>query len=79
MKATKDLYFEKPTQVAFKEDESVCDDPIWTGGIAYRDEIICGVCGHVVSMADVDEIEVFDSYWVDISYDIKGDWEPDDE
>ena len=79
MKVTKDLYFEAPTQVVFKEDKSVCDDPTWIGGIAYRDEIICGECGHAVSMVDVDEIEVFDSYWVDISFDIKGDWEPNDE
>ena len=57
MKVTKDLYFEAPTQVVFKEDKSVCDDPTWIGGIAYRDEIICGECGHVVSMVDVDTKE----------------------
>lgn len=41
------MYFEIPTQVAFWEEDH------YIGGIAYRDEIICGCCGGVISIEDV--------------------------
>lgn len=64
-------YFDRPTQVAFKEKEEVCDYPTWIGGIAFHDIIICGECGHTVLLEDVEEIRVLP--WVSISEEIKGD------
>ena len=46
-------YFDRPTQVVFADP----DNPgVWISGIAYRDEIICGCCGGVVSIDDVIEM-----------------------
>lgn len=73
-------FFDVPTQVAFWD----VDGDHYVGGIAYHNEIICGCCGGVVLIdevyeftpADVKEpIHVFDKYWVDVSGEIKGDWE----
>lgn len=68
-------YFEVPTQVKFWDAPS--EDYI--GGIAYRDEIICGCCGGVFDISEIyefapntleeDPIVVIDS-WVDISNEI---------
>ena len=43
------MYFEVPTQVAFWEEDH------YIGGIAYRNEIICGCCGGIVSLEEVYE------------------------
>lgn len=73
-------FFEAPTQVAFWD----VDGDHYVGGIAYHDEIICGCCGGVVSIDEIYEftpaevkepIHVFDECWVDVSSEIKGDWE----
>ena len=63
-------YFEKPTQVKFWDVETeryIC-------GIAYRDEIICGECGGIISIDELyedvsDGIEVIKVYksWVDFN------------
>ena len=68
-------YFKAPTQVKFWEG-------CYIGGIAYRNEIICGCCGGPFKISDVyefapdtleeDPIVIIDS-WVDISQEICGD------
>lgn len=67
-------YFEVPTQVKFW-------DRRYIGGIAYRDEIICGCCGGIFRISDIyevapdtleeDPIVVYNN-WVDISHEICG-------
>lgn len=42
-------YFEAPTQVKFWDEHYI-------GGIAYRDEIICGCCGGIFRISDVYEV-----------------------
>lgn len=37
-------YYEIPTQILFYEDGE------WLGGIAYKDEIICGECGQAMKI-----------------------------
>lgn len=71
-------YFEAPTQVKFWGYGS----KRYYGGIAYRNEIICGCCGGVVSISDIyesapdtledDPIVVYNS-WVGLSSEICGD------
>ena len=67
-------YFEAPTQVKFWDERYI-------GGIAYRDEIICGCCGGIFRISDVyevapdileeDPIVVYDT-WVGLSSEICG-------
>lgn len=71
-------YFEAPTQVKFWGYGS----KRYYGGIAFRDEIICGCCGGVVDINEVyefapdtleeDPIVIYDN-WVDINHEICGD------
>lgn len=42
-------YFEIPTQVKFWDGRYI-------GGIAYRDEIICGCCGGIFGISDIYEL-----------------------
>lgn len=42
-------YFEVPTQVKFWDGRYI-------GGIAYRDEIICGCCGGIFRISDIYEV-----------------------
>lgn len=75
-------YFTKPVQVRFLDDS----EEGWFGGIAYRGEIICGCCGGVFEIDDLNEhfgdrewlfpyadAESLESDWVDISESILGD------
>lgn len=39
-----------PTQVIFADPYNDFD---WTGGIAYKDEVICGVCGNAISLVEI--------------------------
>ena len=67
-------YFEVPTRVKFWDGRYI-------GGIAYRDEIICGCCGGIFRISDIyevapdtlkeDPIVIYDN-WVDISNEICG-------
>lgn len=67
-------YFKVPTQVKFWDGRYI-------GGIAYRDEIICGCCGGIFRISDIyevasdtldnDPIVVIDG-WKAINYDICG-------
>lgn len=71
-------YFGIPTQVKFWDYEG----GHYLGGIAYRDEIICGCCGGIFRISDVyevapdmleeDPIVVYDT-WVGLSSEICGD------
>lgn len=71
-------YFEVPTQVKFWD----IGGDHYIGGIAYRNEIICGCCGSIFDINEIyesapdtlkeDPIVVYDS-WVDISNEICGD------
>lgn len=71
-------YFEVPTQVKIWD----YGNGNYLGGIAYRDEFICGCCGGVFDINKIyesapdtleeDPIIVYDN-WVDISQDICGD------
>lgn len=68
-------YFEAPTQVKFW-------DGCYIGGIAYRDEIICGCCGGIFKISNVYEVApdtlgndpiVVYKGWVGLSSEICGD------
>lgn len=71
-------YFEVPTQVKFWDIEG----DHYLGGIAFRDEIICGCCGNVFDINEIyesapdtleeDPIVVYDT-WVNLSSEILGD------
>ena len=71
-------YFEVPTQVKFWD----VDGDHYIGGIAYRNEIICGCCGGTFNISEIyesapdtlgeDPIVSYDD-WVDIIQDIRGD------
>jgi hypothetical protein len=50
MIAMEKSYFDRPTQVMFADPDNPGE---WLSGIAYLDEIICGCCGGVFSIADV--------------------------
>lgn len=71
------VYFNKPTQVKFWD----YDNGEYVGGIAYKDEIICGCCGSIFSLAEVCEYAEQDGktaiieydYWVNLSEEIIGD------
>lgn len=78
-------YFDKPTQIKFYD----IDNEDWLGGIAYKDEIICGCCGQIIYitdyLAELDEarkegmiipyepIHPYEYYWADFSSYIMGD------
>lgn len=77
-------YFERPVQVVFR-DPNQWSKNLYLGGIAYRDEIICGCCGSVFEIQDLVDIytcngaevideEYFRVYedWVDLNYEIIG-------
>ena len=63
-------YYERPTQVRWLDTENKC----WIGGIAYRDEIICGCCGSILELDEFKEGEVveLDKWWVNIEEEIRG-------
>lgn len=70
------MFFEVPTQVKFYE----AAEEDYIGGIAYKNEIICGCCGLVFEISDViaeaeeDGIEepIIKLPWIDIQSEIIG-------
>ena len=70
-------FFNTPTQVKFLD---FVNHPVYVGGIAYEDKIICGCCGSVFEIEEVyddypigwDPVVVFDD-WVNLSGEILGD------
>ena len=70
-------YFEVPTQVKFWD----VDGDHYVGGIAYRNDVICGCCGGIFDISEIyesarDTIKedsiVISERWVDFSYVIYG-------
>lgn len=68
-------YFEVPTQVKFWD----VDGDHYCGGIAYRNEIICGCCGGIFDISEIYESApdtlkedpiIIPDRWVDISHEI---------
>ena len=81
-------HYDIPKQVRFLDlGDTGSDKPIWMGGIAIDDSIICGCCGACFSIQDLFDdwtaygrevypeidtpLEEYD-YWVDISESIIG-------
>ena len=65
--------FDIPTQVLFWDD----DNEHWTAGIAYGEIIICGCCGGIFELKEVNEFApaeisnpVIPMKWTDISVEI---------
>lgn len=56
-------YFESPTQVKFRDE-----DGIVCGGIAFCNVIICGCCGGVIKISDLDKIHGEDGDWLITTY-----------
>lgn len=57
-------FYPIPTQLKFYDR----DKKRWIGGIGYRDEIICGECGGVIKVDDLEENEVVNyppESWID--------------
>lgn len=75
-------WFDVPTQVSFYELEQ----DRWIGGIGYHDEIICAECGAIIELEEMYDLEVLDVQpnpvrvltWVDISDEIKGDFDEEE-
>ena len=64
-------YYEVPTQVRWFN----ADDKNWIGGIAYRNEIICGCCGSILELNEFEEGEVVEFRdWVNIEEKIRGEY-----
>lgn len=69
-------YFEQPTQIKFYDENREA----YIGGIAYKDEIICGCCGGVTKIDNfLDSFDVrlpihpiVPMDWINISYEIIG-------
>ena len=75
---TESSFYCDPTQVIFADPYNDFD---WTGGIAYKDEVICGVCGDAISLveiyekaaeAGIDEPVLEDSLWKSLDTEITG-------
>ena len=70
-----EIYFTSPTQVMFADPDNPGSYQL---GIAYKDEIICGCCGGIF---EIDEIEPDKIYpynsWEDICFAISGGEFPD--
>lgn len=69
-----ELYFNVPTQVAFRDDEAVED---FIGGIAYKDFIICTEDGTVVPLDDAIELVKFKD-WIDLDEYVLGETDFED-
>lgn len=63
--------FDVPMQVTFKSE----NDHEWHGGIGYNDVIICGCCGGIVPLDELEDVQVFD--WINIEEAIIGDEAPE--
>ena len=65
-------YFEIPTQVKFWQDTETMheNNADYFAGITYHDEIICGCCGGIIEINEVEKIETLP--WIDITEAIIG-------
>lgn len=66
-------YFDRPTQVKFVDpfETEQTGEKRWLGGIAYGAEVICGECGSIIELDEIEDLEVLE--WVSISDEILGD------
>lgn len=62
----KKTFYDEPTQVQFIQIVDEDEEPIKRGGIAYQDYIICGCCGGIIPINEVDAILEYLN-WVDFS------------
>lgn len=62
--------FEIPTQVRWYDEEN----EMFHGGIAFGDVIICGCCGGIIELdeIDLDKLTTYD-FWVNLDEEICGD------
>lgn len=58
-----------PKQVLFKQEEET-----WCAGIAWGEQVICACCGGIIPFDEIEEMEVFENYWVNFSEEIGGDF-----
>lgn len=58
-------YYEIPTQVVFSDSE---DDGVkeLIGGIAYKENIICGECGGIIELEEIEEGNLKELPWVNV-------------
>ena len=62
-------YYERPTQVRWFDSVQ----KRWIGGIAYKNELVCGCCGGVYELDEFEEGEVVElGNWVNIEEEIRG-------
>lgn len=84
MEKEKQMWFDSPTQVAFYD----VDAEKYVGGIAYKNEIICGCCGGVFEIKEVyemaeeyikdkDKDAIIEMSWIDIENTIIGGERPE--
>lgn len=73
------MWFDKPTQVAFIEEveSDFVDENVVVGGIAYEGFIICGECGALIDLSDVEAIYIFKD-WISVNEEILGDIDMED-
>lgn len=67
-------YYDVPTQVKFYD----YDNKVTLGGIAYRDIVICGCCGGVIPIEEMDDGNYGVEFrrelaWINVSCAIIGD------
>ena len=61
--------YDKPTRIRWFEPNVKC----WLGGIAYKDEIICGCHGDILKLDGFEEDEVVElGEWINIEKEIRG-------
>ena len=58
-------YYEVPTQVVFSDSE---DDGVkeLIGGIAYKESIICGECGGLIDLEEIEKGNLKELPWVNV-------------
>lgn len=63
-------YFSAPTQVRIENPDA---NDGWSYGIGYHNVFICGCCGGVFELEELDEdgLEIIELDWVDISESIR--------
>ena len=68
------MYFDNPTQIKFSDQVDENGNKVWTGGIAYQGNIICGCCGGVFTAEDLEnpEEDIIPLPWINIEAEIAG-------
>lgn len=58
-------YYEIPTQVVFSDSEGDGVKEL-IGGIAYKENIICGECGGIIELEEIEEGNLKELPWVNV-------------